>query len=273
MARIDLRQSLNAISDVVNNRPHALRQFDQIYMKAADLLLQAEHVSSWFDEKRVVFMGDGDALALCLVHLRRLELLERGPQSVHVLDFDERVIASIKNFATHFEIADYVTAELYNVADPLPQRHWQEFDGFYTNPPFGASNGGASVRAFVNRGFEAVGENGVGCVVVADHRESTWTQEVLQTVQRFILDNDFIISEIVPEFHRYHLDDTPGLTSCSVIIRRLDYTKSKYASKSLDIEALADFYGEESPLETRYVRDLTNGGKLKSNDYRLESLG
>jgi len=35
MARIDLRDSLNAISDVVNNRPRALREFGQIFGSSA----------------------------------------------------------------------------------------------------------------------------------------------------------------------------------------------------------------------------------------------
>ena len=53
---IDLRKSLNAISDVVFNRPKPLREFDQIFMKSADMLLQTDHISRWFHERRVVFI-------------------------------------------------------------------------------------------------------------------------------------------------------------------------------------------------------------------------
>lgn len=52
---MDLRAALNAISDVVANRPHPLRDFDQIHMKTADMLVQAEHISKWFNNKDVVF--------------------------------------------------------------------------------------------------------------------------------------------------------------------------------------------------------------------------
>ena len=38
---IDLRAAINAISDVVENRPRSLREFDQIYMKAGDMVLQS----------------------------------------------------------------------------------------------------------------------------------------------------------------------------------------------------------------------------------------
>jgi hypothetical protein len=57
MATLDLRRSLNAISDVVNNRPRPLREFDQIFMKTADVLLQTEHVGRLFEGKRVIFYG------------------------------------------------------------------------------------------------------------------------------------------------------------------------------------------------------------------------
>jgi len=272
MARIDLRESLKAISDVVNNRPRALREFDQIFMKTADMLLQVEHVSRYFDGKRVVFIGDGDAIGLCLVHLHKRGLLETGPTSVLVLDFDERVISSALGFAKRFGVADRLAAELYNVADPLPAAHWQAFQGFYTNPPFGASNGGRSVEAFALRGFEAVGEDGVGCLVIADDRSFPWTQDVLFATERFVLENGFLIAELLPEFHRYHLDDAPDLRSCSMVIRRRQFTKSEYGSTPLPACMLDSFYGQNAPLRAHYVRDLTNGGKLPSRDYRIERL-
>ena len=80
MAEIDLRACLNAISDVVNNRPRPLREFDQIFMKTANMLLQTEHVSRLFEGKRVVFIGDGDAIGLCLVHLHNMNAPGARPQ-------------------------------------------------------------------------------------------------------------------------------------------------------------------------------------------------
>ena len=38
--KLDIRLAMNAVSDVIQNRPQPLREFDQIYMKAGDL----EHV-------------------------------------------------------------------------------------------------------------------------------------------------------------------------------------------------------------------------------------
>lgn len=44
---IDLRKAINALSDVVQNRPRPIRQFDQIYMKTGDMVLQSEFVAAW----------------------------------------------------------------------------------------------------------------------------------------------------------------------------------------------------------------------------------
>ena len=236
------------------------------------MLLQAEFISRWFDGKNVLFIGDGDALALCVIHLYEQGLLPNGPSTVHILDFDERIVNSINNFAETYEITCRVKAELYNVADPLPGKYWQFFEAFYTNPPFGASNDGRSVESFLLRAIEGTGKNAVGCVVVADYPELDWTREVLSKTQNYLLQREFFIAELLPQFHHYHLDDTPDLRSCSMIVRRLKFREERYSSQPLGREILADFYGAETPLRVQHVRDLRNGGKYPSRDHEFVSL-
>ncbi len=267
---IDLRECLNAISDVVNNRPEPLRLFDQIYMKTADMLLQTEHVGRWLDGKEIVCIGDGDAIGLCLVHLHNCGLLAQSPKTVQVLDFDERVVFSIRNFARRYRIADRVTARLYNVAEALPKECWHKFEGFYTNPPFGASNGGKSIECFIQRGLEATGKDSVGCIVVADYDELPWTRDVLLNTEQYMLASGFVIREMLPRFHHYHLDDAPELTSCSLVVQRVVKPGKRYTSRPLSREILDNFYGEEAPLRARCIRDLTHGRKRPSRDYEVE---
>lgn len=267
----DLRQALNAVSDVVHNRPKALREFDQIYMKSADMLLQAQHVSEHLNGKSVVFIGDGDAIGLCLMHLKNEGQLERGPESIHILDFDERIVNSVRRFAAEFGVEKQVTSELYNIADPLPERHWQKFEGFYTNPPFGQYNNGLSVLAFMRRGFEAMsGKRCTGCVAIADDREFDWTQTALLAAQKEGLRRGYVVAAFVPEFHTYHLDDARDLTSCSMVFRCPDAEKTPYASKPLPREERENFYGKGKPLQVRYVRDKTSAGEDLLQNYELE---
>src|ERR1700729_2020531 len=99
MDDFDLRAAFNAISDVIQNRPRPLREFDQIYMKAGDMVMQSEFIARWADGKRLAFIGDGDAISVCLMYLKQRGILSYGPASVTVFDFDERICNAVKRFA------------------------------------------------------------------------------------------------------------------------------------------------------------------------------
>ena len=242
---MDFRSCLYGLSDVIINRPPPLRFFDQIYMKLPDILLQAEITARWCDGKSVLFIGDGDAIALSMMHLSKKGLITGKPNHATVLDFDERIVNSVNHFARNHGLADRIQAELYNVADPLPERHWGRHDAFYTNPPWGASNEGESVCAFVDRGIEGVKPNAIGLIIIGDHPAFSWTHQVLRTTQRLTFDKGFCVAEMLPEFHLYHLDDSPELKSCCLVVRRYDGTPLSYESRTLAKERLDRFYGAD----------------------------
>jgi predicted methyltransferase len=272
---MDLRKALNAVSDVVANRPPAIREFDQIYMKHADLLIQTELVSKWFSDRDVVFVGDGDAVGLCLTYLHSLGELQSGPRRVLVIDFDERVVNSVDAFAARYSLKDKISAQLYNVADSFPQELWGSFNAFYTNPPFGAINSGISIRSFLLRGLEACNNDCLGCVVLADSakKDPKWVNEVLFNVQKFILDQGCITAEMIPKLHTYHLDDDPTLTSCSIIFKRIRENAEHYCSNPLKQADRKNFYGTNRHLEVRYVRDSRERSEMGfpiSSEYQIE---
>src|SRR5438309_8702300 len=95
-SEIDLRAAINAVSDVVQNRPRPLREFDQIYMKTADMVLQSEFIARWADGKRIAFIGDGDAISVCVAYLHHRDILGFGPSRIVVYDFDERICNAVK---------------------------------------------------------------------------------------------------------------------------------------------------------------------------------
>ena len=110
---------------------------------------------------------------------------------------------SVKRFADR-ERLETLDACLYNCFDVFPELG--RFDCFYTNPPWGASNGGESVNVFVRRGMEAIGYAGDGMIVIADDPELAWPTEVLANVQEYVLSQQFIVQRLMPEVHSYHLD-------------------------------------------------------------------
>lgn len=271
----DLRKALNAVSDVVQNRPPPLREFDQIYMKVADMVIQAEYVARIFNGKEIVFVGDGDGIALSAAHLKAQNIFSYGPSSITVLDFDERIVNSIKRFGVKLQSKIAISAHLYNVADGLPTEHFGAYDGFHINPPWGASNGGESVQAFLERGSQATKQQSLGIVVIGDDPELLWTQEVLRDTQRRALELGYVVSELLPQLHEYHLDDAPDLRSCSCLFRRIDADCMEKESIALEPRRLDNFYGKSSPLRFRYVREkpTLNIGHDSDLHYRLENFG
>jgi predicted methyltransferase len=267
---IDLRAALNAVSDVVQNRPRPLREFDQIYMKAGDMVMQSEFVARWADGKRLAFIGDGDAISICTAYLHHRGILGYGPSKVVVYDFDERICQAVKRFADS-ERLENLDADLYNCLDAFPGPN--NFDCFYTNPPWGASNDGESVNVFVQRGFEAVGYGGEGMAVVADDPELEWPKRVLANLQGFALSHGFFVQRMMPQVHSYHLDDAPDLRSCNVLLRAVPGNGHRAtASLAIDASRLENFYGRENPLRVRYVRERArvDYGKAHPDEYLLE---
>ena len=269
--RVDMRAAVNAVSDVVANRTRPLREFDQIHMKTGDMVMQSEAIASWANGKRLAFIGDGDAVSVALAYLKQRDVLDFGPTKIMLFDFDERTVNSVKRFADK-ERLDYLDAELYNVLEPFPDT--QKFDCFYTNPPWGASNAGASVNAFVQRGIEAVHYEGEGCVVIADDDDLDWPKQVLANVQRYASERGFYVSRMVRKLHGYHLDDAPDLKSCNLFFSSVpDNGARGLPSEALiDPESLRNFYGGSKEPRVRYVRELKRPdyGKAPEEEYRLD---
>ena len=273
MMKVDMRAAVNAVSDVVQNRPRPLREFDQIHMKDGDMVMQSEAIASWAKGKRLAFIGDGDAISVSVAYLRKRGVIDFGPDKITVFDFDERTVQAVKRFADK-ERLDFLDAELYNVLDPLPQI--ANFDCFYTNPPWGASNAGASVNAFVQRGIEAVGFEGEGCVVIADDDELDWPKQVLANVQSYASQRGFYVSRMTRKLHSYHLDDDPNLKSCNLFFTSVPGNTAQ-ASPSValsGIDNLRNFYGSSKEPRVQYIREWKRPdyGMAPQEEYELEYI-
>jgi predicted methyltransferase len=270
--QIDLRLAINAVSDVIQNRPLPLREFDQIYMKAGDMVLQTSLIARRFADRKLIFIGDGDAICLCLAYLMHLKILDTGPSRILLVDFDERIVKAVERFADRERISHLIQSRLYNCLDALPQDIIGQYSAFYTNPPWGASNSGESVKVFVERGMEACGPESVGAVVIADDKNVAWSRRVLSEVQTFCLENKFYVQEMQTNLHAYHLDDAPDLKSCNLFLRSHPDRPARTRSYPLHGARVEDFYGRSQSLRVQYVRERArvDYGKAPESTYELE---
>jgi len=269
---IDLRAAVNAISDVIQNRPRPIRIFDQIYMKAGDMVLQSEFVARWADGKKLAFIGDGDSISVCVAYLKARGIVNYGPTEIVLFDFDERICNAVERFADS-ERLEGLKARLYNCLDAFPEVGC--FDYSYTNPPWGASNGGESVCVFVQRGMEATGYRGEALVVIADDDVLPWPKQVLARVQKFAIESGYFVQKMMPKMHAYHLDDAPELRSCNLMFKATPESVTPVGSSAIiDPNRLANFYGRGAGPRVRYIREKRRleYGKAHDDEYSLEIL-
>lgn len=270
---VDLRAAVNAISDVVMNRPRPLREFDQIHMKSGDMVMQAEIVADWADGRRLAFIGDGDAISVSVAYLMARGILGFGPTRITVFDFDERNVNAVLRFADK-ERLEHLDARLYNVLDAMDPA--ANYDCFYTNPPWGASNGGASVNVFVQRGIEACRHAGDGMVVIADDDDLPWPKQVLAAVQGYAAERGYYVSKMQRKLHEYHLDDAPDLRSCNLYLAALPSNAGdRFRSAAVTDEGvLANFYGRSKEPRVHYVKERRrlDYGKAHEDEYELVPL-
>ena len=266
---MDLIKTINAISDVIQNRPAPIREFDQIYMKAGDMVLQSDIIAKWSNDKKLAFIGDGDAISICMAHLKNSKIIDYGPKKITVFDFDERICNAISRFAD-MEKIEWLNAIHYNCAEPIPKRI-EEFDCFYTNPPWGQRNNGESVKVFIKRGIEFIRNKGEGVIVIASDKELEWTQNVLTKVQEFLIKSGFFVNEMMPELHSYHLDDAPNLKSCNIFVKSSPNNIETRLSKKLTKKQLENFYGKDNHLKVRFIKEniRLDYGKAHEDEYEL----
>lgn len=241
-------------------------------MRAGDMVLQSEFVAHWARDQSIAFVGDGDAIGLCVAYLKAESILRYGPTEITVLDFDERIVSATTRFAETKGIPG-LTARLYNCLDPVPD--CGPFDCFYSNPPWGASNGGESVKVFIQRGMELIQNRGNGLVVVADRDASLeWTEEVLANVQTFAAERGFYVSRMMQQLHSYHLDDNPELRSCNLLLRsRPGNSITRESHPISDPKRLDNFYSQGGGRPAvKYVRESAGAeyGKAMRGEYAFE---
>ena len=49
----------------------------------------------------LAFLGDGDAISVCVAYLAARGIVSTGPSKIKVYDFDERMVGAINRFADH----------------------------------------------------------------------------------------------------------------------------------------------------------------------------
>ena len=238
-------------------RPASLREFDQIPMLGVDLVESVKAVAPQLADRRVVFMGDHDGVSVLTGMFASRGLLP-APRTMYMLDFDERLVERARQVAAEYGFSHLLTAELYNAFDAVPSHLVGAFDAFYTNPPYGMSNGGESVRLFMGRAMEMASAPGsLGHVVLPCDPQRPWTQDAAVRTTHFAEAHGWNTVEMLCDRHGYHLDDDPHLRSALLTIQAGGGRRVSLPWQGRDVShhEIAHFYGRSvTPPYPRYIR-------------------
>lgn len=229
------------------DRPKPIRAVDQIFMLPGSQLIQALLAIDYLKYRDVVFVGDGDCMALVIAHLAQHNVF-KGPGKIRVFDFDERLLAFMEQAIIDLDILpDLISLHLYNVRNPIPEKYAQAHEVFYTNPPYGSADGGECGKVFLGRCMEfCKPAPSWGMALLPFAHKETWSKLAMANIQRFLCDHGYVVSEMIREIHQYHLEDRPSLRSCNLVVDRVENKSVPFAGQRLNSNEIQRFYGRSN---------------------------
>ena len=253
------------------DRPRPIRAIDQIFMLPGSQLIQALLAIDYLKYRDVVFVGDGDCMALVVAHLANKNVF-KGPGKMRVFDFDERLLAFIKQAINDLDIpSDLITVHRYNVLDPIPVEYSQAHEVFYTNPPYGSADSGESGKLFLARCMEfCKPAPSWGMALLPYAHKEDWSKLAMTNIQQFLCDHGYVVSEMIREIHQYHLEDRPSLRSCNLVVDRVHNKPPPYGGKTFKPTDFKCFYGRNNMAIPKYIDIAGNG---VSDDGSLIKIG
>jgi predicted methyltransferase len=260
-------------------RPRPIREFDQIFMLPGSQVVQALLMADYLKYRDVVMVGDGDCMGLVMAHLANKGVF-KAPAKIRIFDFDERLLGFIEMAVRDLRLPpDLISCHRYNVLDPIPEEFSQAHEVFYTNPPYGSADHGECGKLFLTRCIEfckPAPSWGVALLPFA-HKED-WSRHAMANIQGFLVNNGYVVSEMIREIHQYHLDDRPSLRSCNMVVDRVTTVLPPLAGKAVDAEDVPSFYGKTRIRMPSYISasgrpvysDGTEGAILDDPSWRKD---
>lgn len=237
----DLADVIDYIDLLLYNRPLPHREYDQIYMKARHMLIQATYVHRHLFGRKIAFLGDGDGMSLLLALLSQKHSL--GINSMTIFDFDERILHAFESVALSHHGLIPTFYQLYNIIEPIAPNYKSQFDFFYINPPYGSKNDGLSCIMWLMRCMEFTTVGAEGCIIIPNDERYTWACNCMKNIKSFLDNNGFQILNVVNNIHQYHLADNPKLLSSMLHVKRTSDCKSPYEGARFPISMCTNLYG------------------------------
>lgn len=183
------KEILIQFKKITKNRPPAIAQYDQAFIKAEDVIKRVEFIYQRGDllNSKILVIGDDDLISIALG-------LTKLAEFIYVIEIDQRLINFINDLSQRFNLN--IKAMIYDVRNPLPKDLINKFDVFVSDPVETEEG----LKHFLMRGMLSLNKNGVGYFGLTTLESSLkkWFK-----IEEFILKNGFVITDIKRKFSVY----------------------------------------------------------------------
>lgn len=210
------KQLLKFAKTVDSHRPKSNVLIDQCPIHSEDLVKRVEIILENefpISNKKILFIGDDDLASCVLTEVS-------SPKFLGLIDIDDRILKLLKETAINHKNADTVLAQKGNIVDIVQKKVKDPFektlfDIFVSDPPYTETG----YNFFLNYGFNHLKLAGRAYIAVPYMNIEEWTNELLFKVEKFLLENGFVVEHLIPGFALYQHDDS--VVSSMVIAKKV----------------------------------------------------
>ena len=185
-----LEEVARRFREIARHRPEAIQEFDQGYILEDVTVLRVALMWQKGDlaGRELLVLGDDDLVSIAAG-------LTGVAARVTVLDIDQRLLEFIRG-VTRSEGLDIEVVQ-HDLRQPLPESLQRAFDTFITDP----TESLRGLKAFLGRSLSALKGPGSAGYFGLTRREASLHK--WQAIQRFLLDNGAVITDIIDDFNAY----------------------------------------------------------------------
>lgn len=185
-----LKEVAQRFREIARNRPEAIQEFDQGYILEDVTVLRVALMWQKGDlaGRELLVLGDDDLVSIAAG-------LAGVASRVTVLDIDQRLLDFIRD-VSRSERLDVEVVQ-HDLRQPLPQSLQRAFDTFITDP----TESLRGLKAFLGRSLSSLKGPGSAGYFGLTRREASLRK--WQAIQRFLLDNGAVITDIIDDFNAY----------------------------------------------------------------------
>jgi S-adenosylmethionine decarboxylase proenzyme len=184
----------------LESRPEPNYSYDQAHATIPTVIKRTLYLAEKgeIEGRKLIFLGDDDATSI-LVGLTYLA------DKITVIDIDEKVLDYLSDVAQLHSINN-IDFLKHDLREPLPSNFLNSYDVVIMDPPY--TNQG--LRLFLKRAKQVLRTSiqiekkqytliGKKCILCFGNKPP----KELQKIQLSILDHEFVIKEMIPDFNRY----------------------------------------------------------------------